>query len=312
MAIGSYNSLIVPMPEMPELIVIIGPTAAGKSALAMALAPRIQGEIISADSRHVFRGMDIGTNKPSPADQHAVPHHLINLREPRESFSLSEYVQLARASMETVAQRGHTPMLVGGTGQYIRALLQGWQVPEVPPNEALREYWQRFADQQGEDALFAELVKRDPAAGETIDKRNVRRVVRALEVMEATGARWSDLQRRQPLPWRIQMHYVNVPRDELYARADARLMQMIEQGWLDEVRQLLAGFAAHGISADDALKLPAMSALGYREMAGVALNRLSMDDAMAEIKRATRRFIRMQDTWFRKDAAAGLQAGELP
>jgi tRNA dimethylallyltransferase len=185
-------------------------------------------------------------------------------------------------------------------------------VPEVPPNDALREHWLRFAEQHGEDALFAELVKRDPAAGETIDKRNVRRVVRALEVMEMTGQRWSDLQRRQPLPWRVQMHYVNVPRDELYARADSRLMQMIEQGWLDEVRQLLAGFAARGISADNALKLPSMSALGYREIAGVVLGRMSLDDAVVEIKRATRRFIRMQDTWFRKDAVAGEQTGDLP
>jgi tRNA dimethylallyltransferase len=287
---------------MPDLIVIIGPTAAGKSALAMEMAPRISGEIISADSRHVYRGMDIGTNKPSLADQHAVPHHLIDLREPHESFSLSEYVAIARAAIDDVAARGRTPLLVGGTGQYVRALLQGWQVPEVPPNDALREHWLRFAERHGEDALFAELTQRDPAAGETIDKRNMRRVVRALEVMTVTGRRWSDLQRRQPLPYRVQMHYVNVPRDELYARADARLMQMIEQGWLHEVRRLLAGFAALNIDMADAIKLPAMSALGYREMAGVALDRMTMNDAIVEIKRATRRFIRMQDTWFRKDA----------
>jgi tRNA dimethylallyltransferase len=270
------------------------------------MAPRVNGEIISADSRHVYRGMDIGTNKPAPADQRAVPNLLIDIRDPHESFSLSEYVSLARAAMDDAARRGKTPMLVGGTGQYARALLQGWQVPEVPPNEALRAHWLRFAEQQGEDALFAELTRRDPDAGVTIDKRNVRRVVRALEVMEITGQRWSVLQRRQPLPFRVQMHYVNAPRDELYARADARLMQMIQQGWLPEVQRLLAGFAAHGISIDDALKLPSMSALGYREMAGVALNRLSLDDAITEIKRATRRFIRTQDTWFRKDASASI------
>lgn len=289
---------------MSDLIVIIGPTAAGKSALAMEMAPRVQGEIISADSRHVYRGMDIGTNKPTPADQLAVPHHLIDLRKPHESFSLSEYVALARAAIDDVIARGKTPMLVGGTGQYVRALLQGWQVPEVPPNDALREQWLHFAEQHGADALFAELVKRDAAASESIDKRNVRRVVRALEVMAVTGQRWSDLQRRQPLPHRVQLHYVNVPRNELYARADARLMQMIEQGWLHEVRVLMAGFTAHGISTDDALTLPAMSALGYREMAGVAINRMTLEDAVAAIKRATRRFIRMQDTWFRKEAAS--------
>jgi tRNA dimethylallyltransferase len=292
------------MSNLPDLIVIVGPTAAGKSALAMQMASRMGGEIISADSRHVYRGMDIGTNKPSLADQRAVPHHLIDIRAPHASFSLSEYVRLARAAIDDVMARGKAPMLVGGTGQYVRALLQGWQVPEVPPNNALREQWLRFAEQHGADALFAELTQRDPAAGASIDRRNVRRVVRALEVMEMTGQRWSDLQRRQPLPFRAQMHYVNVPRDELFARADARLTQMIEGGWLDEVRLLLAGFSAHGIDVDDALKLPALSALGYREMAGVALGRMTMDDAIAEIKRATRRFIRMQDTWFRKDAGA--------
>ncbi len=290
------------MPDLPDLIVIIGPTAAGKSALAMEMAPCVSGEIISADSRHVYRGMNIGTNKPSLADQRAVPHHLIDLRAPHESFSLSEYVRLARAVIDDVTARGKTPLLVGGTGQYIRALLQGWQVPEAPPDEALRKKWLRFGEQHGAGALFAELAQRDPTAGATIDPRNVRRVVRALEVMELTGRRWSDLQRRQPLPYRTQMHYVNAPRDELYARADARLMQMVEQGWLEETQELLAGFTAPGMDVDAALGLPAMSALGYREMAGVALGRLSISDAIAEIKRATRRFIRMQDTWFRKDA----------
>lgn len=293
----------MPQPE-PELIAVIGPTAAGKSERAMALAPRVGGEIISADSRHVYRGMNIGTNKPSPADRRNVPHHLLDLREPHESFSLAEYVALARAAIADVRARGRTPLLVGGTGQYIRAILQGWAVPPVPPDAAAREKWERLAAERGPDALFEALTRLDPAAAASIDRRNVRRVVRALEVMEATGARWSDLQRREPLGLAVQLIHVDLPRDVLYARADARLQRMVDVGWLDEVRALLARLAERGFDAAAAARLPAMSALGYREMIAVAEGARTLDDALIEIRRATRRFIRMQDTWIRAELVA--------
>jgi tRNA dimethylallyltransferase len=248
--------------------------------------------------------MDIGTNKPTVAEQRLIRHHLLDLRDPHEPFSLADYVDLARMTIADVHARGKIPLLVGGTGQYARAVLQGWQVPGVPPNKALRERWTRFAHEYGEDALFAELTSRDPIAADTIDKRNVRRVIRALEVMEATGERWSELQRSQPLTLDVQVLYVNLPREELYARADARLMMMIEHGWLEETRALLNYFAQCSIDPDAALKLPSMSALGYRELARVALGQMSLADATADIKRATRRFIRMQDAWFRRLGAA--------
>jgi tRNA dimethylallyltransferase len=289
-----------PFDPAAELVVIIGPTAAGKSALAMQAASQINGEIISADSRHVFRRMNIGTNKPTQVEQATVPHHLLDVCEPYDSYSLAEYVAQARAAIADIRARDKMPMLVGGTGQYVRAVLQGWQVPNVPPNEALRDQWLQFAQANGTDALYAELLKRDPAAT-FIDQRNVRRVVRALEVMAVTGQRWSDLQQRQPLPLRTHIEYVNLPREELYARADARVHAMLAQGWLDETRALLDFFAQQDIDAAHALQLPAMSALGYREMAHVILGTLLLDDAIVEIKRATRRFIRMQDAWFRKD-----------
>ncbi len=281
-----------------DLIVIIGPTAAGKSARAMDLAPRMGGEIISADSRHVYRRMDIGTNKPSLQDRSIVPHHLIDLREPREPFSLSEYVRLARAAMQDARERGKVPLLVGGTGQYARALLEGWRVPEVPPREDIRLRWQALADAQGPAALADALRARDSAALEAIDPRNTRRVIRALEVIEVTGERWSDLQRREPLDLsRTRIEVVNLPRPELYARADARLMAMVEAGWLDEVRALLADLDARGIEAES---LPSMSALGYRQMIAVARGQMTLDDAIVAVKHDTRRFIRAQDTWFRK------------
>jgi tRNA dimethylallyltransferase len=288
----------------PGLVVIVGPTAAGKSARAMTLLPQLGGEIVSADSRHVYRRMDIGTNKPTPVERAAIPHHLIDIRDPHESFSLGEYVALARAVISDVRSRGKVPVLVGGTGQYVRALLEGWQVPEVEPRPDIRARWLAFAVERGQDALRAELEARDPLALQTIDPRNVRRVVRALEVMEVTGRRWSELQRREPLdPAQVQIIYVNLPREELYARADARLLAMIEQGWPDEVRRLLAELAARGVDATAAARLPAMSSLGYREMSAFVQGQITLDEAIAAIKRETRRFIRAQDTWFRKIAS---------
>lgn len=285
-----------------NLIVIVGPTAAGKTARALELGPRVNGEVISADSRHVYTQMDIGTNKPTQEECAAVPHHLLNVREPHESFSLAEYVKLARAAIAEIQSRGKTPMLVGGTGQYVRAVLEGWQVPEVPPNDAIREKWLAYEQQHGQAALFAELLARDPQSNESIDPRNVRRVVRALEVMEVTGQKWSALQRRQPLGLEVQMHEVNLKREELYSRADARIAKMLALGWLRECEALLAFLAAKGFDADAALKLPAMSSLGYRELCGVVHGGVGMglDAAVAQIKHETRRFIRMQDTWFRK------------
>ncbi len=283
-----------------ELIVIIGPTAAGKSARAMTLAAEVDGEIISADSRHIYRRMDIGTNKPTRMDCSIVPHHLIDLREPQESFSLGEYVRLARAAIADVRARGKVPLLVGGTGQYVRALLEGWRVPEAPPREDIRRRWQEFLALHGQDALRRELEARDPAALTTIDPRNTRRVIRALEVMEITGARWSELQRREPPDLRaVSILYINLPRPALYARADARLRDMIEQGWLEETRALLDYLGSQGIDPDAALRLPAMSALGYRQMIAVVRGQMTLEEAIAAIQRDTRRFIRAQDTWFR-------------
>ena len=264
----------------------------------MALVPSVDGEIISADSRHVYRRMEIGTNKPTSAERAAVPHHLLDLREPHEPFSLAEYVALARTAIHDVLARGRTPMLVGGTGQYIRALVEGWQVPTVPPDPQLRERLFAIAQIDGPDVLFSQLTARDPAAAATIDQRNIRRVIRALEVMHATGRTWTELQRRAPLDVHFDWIYVNQPREQLYATADARIDAMLAQGWLAEVEALLTDLA--GVGIDAALQMPALSALGYRELALVARGRMTKSDAIEAIRRETRRFIRMQDTWFRK------------
>jgi tRNA dimethylallyltransferase len=288
------------MTVKPKLVIIIGPTAVGKSAKAMSLAAQLNGEIVSADSRHVYRGMDIGTNKPTLADIQQIRHHLLNLRDPHEPFSLAEYLDLARDAIDDIVKRGKTPMLVGGTGQYIRAVIEGWQVPEVPPNEEIRRYWGDFVEKHGAEALNRELINRDPNAATTIDPRNVRRVIRALEVIEVTKQKWSDLQKKSPLASdSLQIINVQMPREELYARADARILQMIQDGWLEEVKSLMKFFAGVSIDAEKARQLPSMSALGYTDMLDVVESKLTLDEAVARIQTDTRRYIRMQDAWFR-------------
>lgn len=282
---------------------VIGPTAVGKSDLAVALASERDGEIISADSRHVYRLMNVGTNKPTAEERAAIPHHMLDLRDPHEPFSLAVYLELARAAIAGVQARGRPAIVVGGTGQYIRGLIDGWQAPEVPPDEAFRARMGGLARSEGPDTLTRLLAERDPKALTTIDPRNVRRVIRALEVIEATGRTWSEQQHNVPLDLaREQIIYLHMPREALYARADERIARMIEAGWLDETRRLLAFLSERGIGIEAARRLPAMSALGYRQMIDVVSGRMTIDQAEADIRRDTRRFIRAQDVWFRRIA----------
>ncbi len=273
------------------LVVIVGPTAVGKSAVALHLAQALDGEIISADSRQVYRGLDIGTAKPTPAERAQIPHHLIDILDPDETLGLAQYQALATAAIDAIQGRGRLPLLVGGTGQYIRGVLEGWRAPEVAPNPALRAYLTAEAERKGADKLFAWLAALDPAAAGWIDPRNVRRVVRALEVTLTTGRPFSELRRRQPPSYDALQIGLTLPRDVLYARADARIDAMIAAGWADEVRRLLE----QGYN----LSLPAMSSLGYREMGRYVLGQIDLAEAIRLIRQATRRFIRHQANWFR-------------
>lgn len=271
------------------LLTIVGPTAVGKTTLAIHLAQRFNGEIVSADSRLFYRGMDIGTAKPSMAERALVPHHLIDLCAPDETLSLGQYQRLAYQTIDAIQARGRLPILAGGTGQYVWAVVEGWGIPEVAPRPALRA----ALEELGQDTLAAWLVALDPAAAARIEPRNVRRVVRALEVTLVTGRRISDLQRKTPPPYDIYILGLAVDRPTLYRRIDARVDAMMVAGLLDEVTGLLA--AGYGA------ELPPMSGLGYRQLLAYLAGKSSLEEAVERIKFETHRFARQQATWFRRD-----------
>ncbi len=279
------------MDERNLVLVLAGPTAVGKTATSLLLARELGGEIVSADSRQVYRGMDIGTAKVTPAERAEIPHHLIDIRNPDETISLGEYKVLADAVIAGILARGRLPMLVGGTGQYVRAVVEGWQIPRVPPQPELRQELEELAAREGKEAVFSRLQMLDPASAQAIDYRNLRRVIRAIEVTMVAGRPFSELQTKQPPPWRVVQIGLTRPREALYARADARIESMFEAGWVEEVRALLA----RGYTPD----LPSFASLGYREVAAYLAGDYDLAEAKRLIRRATRAFIRRQYNWFR-------------
>jgi len=279
--------------RLPPLIVLVGPTAVGKTALSLRLAEAVGGEIVSADSRQVYRGMDIGTAKATPEELARVPHHLIDVVDPDQALSLAQFQEMAYAAIQGILARDQVPLLVGGTGQYVMAVVEGWQVPRVPADEVLRGDLYRQAEQEGAEVLHARLRALDPVAAARIDARNVRRVVRALEVCLVTGQPISEQQGKSPPPFRILMIGLALPRPLLYERIDERVERMVQAGLEGEVRELVA--AGYGFD------LPAMSGVGYGQFAPYLAGESTLDDVVGEIKRATRRFVRHQANWFRRD-----------
>jgi tRNA dimethylallyltransferase len=276
----------------PPLILIVGPTAVGKTELAIQLAERLDGEIISADSRLLYRGMDIGTAKPTREEQARVHHHLIDIVDPDEILSLAVFQQLARRAIEGIHIRNKIPFLVGGTGQYIRAVTEGWNPPEVEPDERLREELGKMKEERGVDWLHEKLKGLDPGAAEKIDPRNVRRTIRALEVIFTTGRRFSEQRGQSESSYHLISIGLTRPRRELYDRVDQRIELMFANGFLEEVRDLLdKGYSP---------ALPTMSAIGYRECIRVIEGQLTEEQAKAEIRRATRVFVRRQANWFKE------------
>lgn len=271
------------------LLVLVGPTAVGKTALSLELARLFNGEIISADSRLFYRGMDIGTAKPTAAERGLVPHHLIDLCDPDETLSLGQYQRLAYRTIDDIQTRGRLPILTGGTGQYVWALVEGWGIPEVAPRPTLRAALESL----GPDELNRWLAALDPAAAGRIDPRNLRRVVRALEVTLVAGTPISKLQRKSPPRYDIRIIGLFRERTDLYRRIDDRVDGMMAAGLLGEVIALRE--AGYGQGA------PPMSGLGYRQLLAYLAGEMSLEAAVERVKFETHRFARQQATWFRQD-----------
>jgi len=274
------------------LILIVGPTAVGKTEIAIQLAERLNGEIVSADSRLFYRGMDIGTAKPTPEEQARVPHHLIDIANPDETLSLAVFQQKAREIIDDIHTRSKLPFLVGGTGQYVRAVTQGWTPPEVEPDEDLRNELERQKEEYGIYWLYEKLKDLDPEAAEKIDPRNYRRTIRALEVIMTTGKKFSEQRGQSDSTYHLVMIGLNRPREELYHRVDKRIEMMFANGFIDEVKGLLE----KGYSPS----LPTMSAIGYRECVSVIKAELTEEQAKVQIRHATRVYVRRQANWFKE------------
>ncbi|MFQ5921715.1 MAG: tRNA (adenosine(37)-N6)-dimethylallyltransferase MiaA [Anaerolineales bacterium] len=279
--------------QNPALVAIIGPTAVGKTELAIAVAESLEAEIVSADSRLLYRGMDIGTAKPSLQQLARVPHYLIDIAEPEETWSLARFKRAADETIAQVQERGRLPLLVGGTGQYVTAILEGWLPPPKAPDNSIRSTFESLAAEHGPQVLHAKLEEVDPATAQEIDPSNVRRVVRALEVYELTGTPLSKQRRASPPDYRILRLGLHLPRPELYARIDQRIDQMLERGLVDEVQALLD----RGIELDH----PPMSGIGYRQIGEYLRGERTLEEAVAELRRLTRQFVRRQANWFKAD-----------
>ncbi|MDD4456376.1 MAG: tRNA (adenosine(37)-N6)-dimethylallyltransferase MiaA [Syntrophotalea acetylenica] len=278
----------------PPVVVVCGPTAAGKTALGVRLADHLPVEIISADSRQVYRRMDVGTAKPSAAERSAVCHHLIDVVDPDESFTAADFVCQGRRALNDILQRGRLPLVVGGTGLYIQALLHG--LVDVPGgNSALRESYLQLEEQGGKGTLHARLQNIDPVLAQRLDPHDLVRIVRGLEVHALCGRRLSEVQAEQDgqvSPFRVLTLAVTLPREDLYARIDQRVIQMLDAGLEQEVALLLAS----GLPEDSR----AMQTIGYREMVQYLKGVLPLDEALRLMQRDTRRYAKRQLTWFRK------------
>ncbi len=276
---------------MPNLTAIVGPTAAGKTRLAVTLAQQLNGEIVNADSRQVYRGMNIGSAKPTDEERRQAPHHLLDLRNPDQPFSLGEFLSQAQESIANITRRGKLPFLVGGTGQYVWGLLESWEVPAVPPAPAFRRELEREASEKGAGLVYQRLRQVDPDRAAVLDPRNLRRVIRALEIHHVTGAKPSALAARRGWAGDSLVIGLAMERQELYRQIDDRLDRMMEQGLLEESRRL--------VERGYQLGRGPLNCPGYRELGQFLNGELTLDEAVNRAKLSTHKLVRRQNTWFK-------------
>jgi tRNA dimethylallyltransferase len=277
---------------LPPIVVLTGPTGVGKTALAVELVERFGGEIVSADSRQVYKYLDVGTAKPSPDELRRALHHLIGYVDPAEPYSVARYREDADRVLDDLAARNQIAWVVGGSWHYIQAAVDRIEPPHVAPRPELRAELEREAAEGGPEAVYARLAALDPAAAGMIERRNVRRVIRALEVTLSLGRPFSEVGRARGTPLPATRLVLSMPRREVYARVDARVDAMIAAGWLDEV----SGLIARGYDES----MPSLSSHGYREMMAVARGTLTLEEAAQKTKWAIHSYVRRQDLWLKK------------
>jgi tRNA dimethylallyltransferase len=277
------------------VLTLVGPTASGKSEVAMALAERFGGEIINADALQVYRGFDIGTAKPTAEERRRVPHHLIDILDPRERYSAGEFARRGRQAIAEIRRRGREPIVVGGSGLYVRALIEG--ISPVPPgDEVVRRQLRDSLEEEGLEALRQRLKTVDPEAFERLPAADTQRILRALEVALVTGAplhHWISERPFGEAPLPAAKIGLTLPRKVLYHRIEERVRRMVDSGWPEEV----GGLLAHGVPRE----APAFQAIGYRQLASFHGGEMSLEEALSDTLRATRQFAKRQMTWFRKE-----------
>ena len=277
------------------MIAIVGATATGKSEVGLALAEELRGEIVNADALQVYRGFDVGTAKPGAEERTRVPHHLIDILDPHERWSAGEFARRAREAIAGIEERGNVPIVVGGSGLYLRALFEG--ISPIPPGDpGVRSELRRALEEEGLPALAGELARVDPETAARLGAGDTQRILRALEVARVSGRPLSSWIKEQPFgTQRVDAIRVGLtlPRSVLYDRIAGRVARMVEQGWVEEVARLLAQGLDPG--------LPAFQAIGYRQIVRHLEGEWSLEDAIGETVKATRRFAKRQETWFRRE-----------
>ncbi|OGS37793.1 MAG: tRNA (adenosine(37)-N6)-dimethylallyltransferase MiaA [Elusimicrobia bacterium RIFOXYB2_FULL_49_7] len=285
--------------DKPEIAVLCGPTASGKSELAMAWAERLNGEIVSVDSVQIYRSMDIGTAKPSFAMRQAIPHHLIDIVEPRDRFDAADFAIYAQDAISDIVARQKMPILCGGAGLYFKALFEGF-FESPKPDLTVRAKWMQRASKEGAEAVYHWLVEHDPESAAQIHPNNVKRVVRAIEVFEATGQKMSLLKVTGKKQDRFIVRdslFLNPPREELYSRIDRRTEKMFQDGLVEEVDRLLKQYPENS---------PAFQAIGYKESIELIHGKRTLEEAMTQVKRNTRHYAKRQITWFKNQKILGM------
>lgn len=278
------------------LVAIVGPTAVGKSEVAIEIAQKVGSEIISADSMQIYRYMDIGTAKPTPEERKLITHHMIDIVYPDEEFSAADFQKMAKSCMKSIYKNDKIPLVVGGTGFYINALCYNYTFSPAGKDESLRERFKKEAEEKGINYLYDKLVKIDPEAAAKIHPNNLRRIIRALEVCETTGKPFSYYVKMTKVgksSYDLLIFGLTMPRDELYRRINKRVVSMIEKGFVDEVEKLLE------MGYDKNLK--SMQGLGYRQIIQYLEERVTLDETIDLIARDTRRYAKRQYTWFLRD-----------